>query len=292
MRDDLARIRAQLTIESLGDRERDELFDRVRLAPFDDVAERGSASRWRMPTRTLFVAVAVALLITGAAVAGGRDALDALLANDKPSPERIQAFQTPAAEPVSADEYTRLEAMVLVPPRGLPVGTYPDSVLVAKYELQPRSKARVIVDDPRVGRIVAAPTTDGATFCQVYSAPGGSTGSGGSCGGDFDRAGLIVGYGFSRNADGVQTFEMTGIAADDVQRIEVEFADGSVDDVLLIESAFRWRGSGEARRPVEIRTWRGGRAFSSDQNQFDKAHDPYTTDTTKPPLERQSPVKK
>lgn len=257
-------IAQEFAEEPLDASERDRLWQASRPAR-DGVPVAALRPRVRrVSRRVVLAAVAAVIAICGVALGAAPGLVERIFGSDDPPAAQIDQFQR-AAPPVSAKEYAALQNLTMVP--GVDrVGIIKDSEMRQPFELAPAERARVVVDDARVGRVVAAPSRDGKQLCQLYTAPselhGDHVGGSGGCGGNFDEAGLMAGWGESTGPDGrASTFSLQGIASDDVAAIHVGLRGGRTIDVPLVENAFRWTTDDPTDLPVRVETIRGGRTF-------------------------------
>ncbi|MCW2924508.1 MAG: hypothetical protein JWM98_1912 [Thermoleophilia bacterium] len=247
------RIRAELDGDRLTSRERESLWQRV-----DGALDRPAARirrRSALPTRTLFAAALIVLTLGGIALAADQGVVHRIFGEDEPVVNKLDQFRNPDVERATAAEYEALTATTMVP--GVKrLGVIRDDEMVALYHLAPIDESRVVVDDPRVGRVVAVPTSDHEVMCELYRRPDAveAIGGSGGCGANFDAQGLSVGYGtqFDRGSDKIHS--IFGMASDDVDRVELGFADGSTERVTLVDNALYWSSE---RTPTTIQTMRG-----------------------------------
>ncbi|MCB0879041.1 MAG: hypothetical protein KDC46_08685 [Thermoleophilia bacterium] len=250
------RIRLELDTPSTP-----EDLDRVWLHVQRSIDAAGSAPRVRgrlRHARGLALAAAVLLSIGGIAAAAETGIVERVFGDDDPVVERVDQFADRDAEQVTPKEYETLEGMTLVPAVKR-IGTLRDDEMKQLYELAPIEQSRVVVDDPEVGRLVAVPTTDGTTICQLYSPPGSTGASSGGCTIQFDQLGLNTSWSMAVAEPPFPASRIFGLASDDVDRIEVEFSDGRREGVTLKDNVFLWTAEPGEDNQIAIHTWRGSR---------------------------------
>lgn len=237
-------------------------LDRLRVellaATQRDLLERAlvrsaAAATWRparVPRRVLVLAVIAVLLFAAVAIAGGPKSLLELIARSDGPAKHIDQLTSPG-EPVTRAEYDELVESLRVP--AADAGAHPQ--LRAIYRFAPLAASRVIVDDPRVGRVIAVPLADGSGFCKSFRPPVGDVLSA-DCPDRFDSPGGLnvtsIAY-VPRGSHRMHT-AVYGFAADDVTAVVVELGDGSTHDVTLVENVFFWDGAGSP--PARMRSVR------------------------------------
>lgn len=248
-------VRDAYMSDTSGDR-LDALWDRIDgqlAAPIPEPIRAARSSRHAL--RALLVAAAV-LALGGGAIAFGAEVVDTILGDDAPTSQHIDQFQREDVERATAKEYKQVVSINMVPPRR-PKGApkiFPESEMVPLYELAPIDKSRVVVDDKRVGRLVAVPSLDGKEMCFLHTSSSVGLGTGG-CTDRMPPHGVISSGGWVSDVG----FLFSGFAADDVSRIDIRTTDGKLHQVTLVENAFSWASD---LAPTEYIVTRRDRTFT------------------------------
>jgi hypothetical protein len=225
--------------------ELDAALNRSNTTPI--AARRQSASSPR--SRRILVMSTFAILI----LVAGASATTVLWPEPIKVTDGVSKFDEPSPTPVSANEYERLTEYNLVP-NTTRIGELRPDEMKPLLDLAPIDEARVIVDDPLVGRLIAVPARDDSAVCYLYSSPGSlqERKQAGGCGLEaFPPSGVeaIV-------QESGSTQEVMGFAADDVESVIVELADGTTDTATMRENAFYWKSDGI--KAVGLRSKRTG----------------------------------
>ncbi|MCW2973420.1 MAG: hypothetical protein JWN72_1693 [Thermoleophilia bacterium] len=179
-----ARIRVHVDVEELDSLHRDELWERVDRATRHEAVR---TARWApRPVRTMLVAAAAMLALSGIAIAQ-TDAVSRIFGADEPVANKVDQLRDPDGERATATEYRSLVESTLAPDeQGRPT--------VPTIDLAGADQSRVLVDEPTLGRAIAAPTIDGSDWCYLISFPviDGYQPVGGGCGGNIGPSGVNV----------------------------------------------------------------------------------------------------
>ncbi|MCZ4496039.1 MAG: hypothetical protein JWM25_622 [Thermoleophilia bacterium] len=211
--------------------------------------------------RTVLMAAAVAVGVNVALAA--RDELRGRVLGDRKPASTLDQFHQ-SYRPVTRAEYEELKGLVMVPAVKR-IGNLEDSDMKAAYELKPFETARVIVDDHRVGRVIAVSSANGEV-CQLYTSPNWTRAEHGWCNDQFPPTGLLMSMGYIRAQTATSNgfFTLSGLAADDVTAIRVIRDDQPSDEVTLVGNAFRWESTDLDHPPVRVVVTRAGNEFSEE----------------------------
>ena len=193
--------------------------------------------------------VAVAGVLVGATASNGADATGPTPARELNSVQQdIAALRGAGARP-SAAEYGRIKAVASQPKLDV------DNAAPVASELAPIDGARVLSNDPTVGRIVAVPAADGDGLCFSQDLPPRfKVGSVSGCNGRIDEDGLMLSYG---QVEGVNGWVVFGIAADDVDAVTVTTEAGVQASVPVSGNAFMWTSEDGADVPISVTSEQG-----------------------------------
>jgi hypothetical protein len=220
----------------------------------------------RRPTRTLVIAAAIAVSCAGIAVAAETGILTRLFGGNEPLAWHIDQLRDPDGTRLTKDEFASVQNLTMVPPPNAGVGMVDESDMIPMVPLSKLDRSRVIADDPTVGRALAVPSPDDSAVCFRLEFPDGTiggsngpvgSGGNGSCGINFDSLGLQIGFKkWSMDASDPAHVAIHGLVADEVDRVELVYADGRSVDAALVDNVTFWTST-EAPFPTIIRTTSG-----------------------------------
>lgn len=249
------RIRDAVHERPLDEHELDLLYVRSRALARTVPVQRRRARHVR---RAPLLAAVLVLGIAGAAAAAQHERIQRIFGQDEPLVVKVDQLRDESAERPTQAEYERLVETTMVPGVSR-IGIIRDDEMVQKYRLEPIDKARVLHDDGKVVRVVAAPIVGGSQWCYAFLwyRDGVTRPGSGGCGGAFGPNGIAPGWGVAsmRTGDPAR-YSFYGTASDDVTRIEVELDDGTREPVMLAHNVFVWSS---LERPKLAHVWRGRR---------------------------------
>ena len=212
-----------------------------------------------MKKQHLYVALSIvgaAGVLVGATVSNGADAGKAAPARDRATAYQDFAALRTAGDRPSVAEYDHIKAVANQPKLDV------DNAAPVASELASIEGARVLANNPTMGRIVVVPATDGDGLCFSQDLPPRFKVQGVSgCTGRLDADGLTLSYG---KVGGVKGWVVFGIAADGVDDVTVTTGSGMKASAPVSGNAFMWTSDDEADVPIAVTSEQGAASVERD----------------------------